>query len=81
MRYSVLAHDPGYPAYMALPAERRWGIRIALDGRPMAHCLTVDDELGIVVVTARDSRGRLLVTEDGEYLDQTFSGNVEITEE
>lgn len=50
MRVSALKGDPGYSPHSV-------GVNVFLDGEPISHCFTADDDQGLVVVADLDENG------------------------
>jgi hypothetical protein len=72
VRLSVLEDDPGWPGHYPIAD-------VFVDGKPVFHCVTADEELGIAICAALDSDGNVMITSDGEevlYMER--HGEVEI---
>ena len=59
MRLSIFKDDPGYPGYYPIAD-------VLVDGKPVSHCVTADEELGLAICQALDSDGEIMLTDDGE---------------
>lgn len=78
MRLSAEQHDPGHGPLMRLWEKNRVP-EVLLDGNPIQHCKTADEELGYVVRYQRDELGDYrLDPEKREVLTEQLFGHVQI---
>lgn len=77
MRLSVIEQDPGYAAWCSL-GDKRHNVDVFLDGDLIRLVITVDDEMGIVVVYQTDLNGEFVVDAKGDAVHQVLFGNVRI---
>lgn len=59
MRLSVDPADPGFH-----PAGKERGVIVLLDGDPMRHVITADEERGYVICHVHDDAGRPVIQGD-----------------
>lgn len=79
MRVSTDKDDAGFWQFNLLMAAEKQ-IDVFLDGIHQKHCMTADDECGIVVRCVVDSEGGIQISPDNpnEIWYETVAGKVEI---